>query len=306
MHVKQTKPTWRQDFARNKYKYLIFLPVFIFLLLFSYKPMYGAVIAFQRYRPALGISLSNWVGLYNFEIFFSDFYFRRILTNTLLISAYQLVWGFPLPILFALFLNELKNLRFRRIVQTVSYLPHFISLVVVCSLIKQFCATDGLFNDIIEFFGGVREPLLQFPDNFRTIYVASDIWQHFGWDSIIYLAALTSIDPSLYEAAQIDGAGRFRQAVHITLPGLLPTIIMMLILRMGGVMSLGSEKVLLLYTESTYKTADIISTYTYRKGMIEADFSFSTAVGLFNSVVNVIFLVSANVLAKKVTDVGMF
>lgn len=306
MLIKESKPTWRQDFARNKYKYIIFLPVLIYLVLFCYKPMYGAVIAFQRYRPTLGIKNSDWIGLYNFSVFFKDFYFKRILSNTLIISAYQLIWGFPLPIIFALLLNEVKSLRFKRIIQTTSYLPHFISLVVVCSLIKQFCLTEGLFNDIIAYFGGVREPLLQFPENFRTIYVASDVWQHFGWDSIIYLASLTSIDPSLYEAAEIDGAGRFKRAWHITLPGLMPTIVMMLILRMGGIMSLGSEKVLLLYNQATYKTADIISTYTYRKGLIEADFSFSTAVGLFNSVVNVVFLVSANMLSKKITDVAMF
>ena len=300
------KSTWRQDFARNKYKYLIFLPVTMYLLLFCYKPMYGAIIAFQKYRPALGILKSQWVGFENFENFFGDFYFARILRNTLLLSCYQLAWGFPLPILFALLLNELKSPRFKRFVQTTSYLPHFISLVVVCSLIKQFSLTKGLFNEIIAFFGGERTPLLQYPNNFRTIYVASEVWQHFGWNSIIYLAALTSIDPALYEAAEIDGAGRLRRALHITIPGLTSTITMMLILNVGGILSLGSEKVLLLYNQATYKTADIISTYTYRKGLIESDFSFSTAVGLFNSAVNVCFLISANLLSKKVTNVGLF
>jgi len=268
--------------------------------------MYGAIIAFQKYRPALGILKSQWVGFENFENFFGDFYFARILRNTLLLSCYQLAWGFPLPILFALLLNELKSPRFKRFVQTTSYLPHFISLVVVCSLIKQFSLTKGLFNEIIAFFGGERTPLLQYPNNFRTIYVASEVWQHFGWNSIIYLAALTSIDPALYEAAEIDGAGRLRRALHITIPGLTSTITMMLILNVGGILSLGSEKVLLLYNQATYKTADIISTYTYRKGLIESDFSFSTAVGLFNSAVNVCFLISANLLSKKVTDVGLF
>ncbi len=278
----------------------------MYLLLFCYKPMYGAIIAFQKYRPALGILKSQWVGFENFENFFGDFYFARILRNTLLLSCYQLAWGFPLPILFALLLNELKSPRFKRFVQTTSYLPHFISLVVVCSLIKQFSLTKGLFNEIIAFFGGERTPLLQYPNNFRTIYVASEVWQHFGWNSIIYLAALTSIDPALYEAAEIDGAGRLRRALHITIPGLTSTITMMLILNVGGILSLGSEKVLLLYNQATYKTADIISTYTYRKGLIESDFSFSTAVGLFNSAVNVCFLISANLLSKKVTDVGLF
>ena len=278
----------------------------MYLLLFCYKPMYGAIIAFQKYRPALGILKSQWVGFENFENFFGDFYFARILRNTLLLSCYQLAWGFPLPILFALLLNELKSPRFKRFVQTTSYLPHFISLVVVCSLIKQFSLTKGLFNEIIAFFGGERTPLLQYPNNFRTIYVASEVWQHFGWNSIIYLAALTSIDPALYEAAEIDSAGRLRRALHITIPGLTSTITMMLILNVGGILSLDSEKVLLLYNQATYKTADIISTYTYRKGLIESDFSFSTAVGLFNSAVNVCFLISANLLSKKVTDVGLF
>ena len=278
----------------------------MYLLLFCYKPMYGAIIAFQKYRPALGILKSQWVGFENFENFFGDFYFARILRNTLLLSCYQLAWGFPLPILFALLLNELKSPRFKRFVQTTSYLPHFISLVVVCSLIKQFSLTKGLFNEIIAFFGGERTPLLQYPNNFRTIYVASEVWQHFGWNSIIYLAALTSIDPALYEAAEIDGAGRLRRALHITIPGLTSTITMMLIPNVGGILSLDSEKVLLLYNQATYKTADIISTYTYRKGLIESDFSFSTAVGLFNSAVNVCFLISANLLSKKVTDVGLF
>ena len=214
--------------------------------------------------------------------------------------------GISVTYIVALLLNELKSPRFKRFVHTTSYLPHFISLVVVCSLIKQFSLTKGLFNEIIAFFGGERTPLLQYPNNFRTIYVASEVWQHFGWYSIIYLAALTSIDPALYEAAEIDGAGRLRRALHITIPGLTSTITMMLILNVGGILSLGSEKVLLLYNQATYKTADIISTYTYRKGLIESDFSFSTAVGLFNSAVNVCFLISANLLSKKVTDVGLF
>ena len=296
----------KKDWRRNKSLYLMVLPVLLFYICFHYKPMYGAIIAFQKYRPALGILKSQWVGFENFENFFGDFYFARTLRNTLLLSCYQLAWGFPLPILFALLLNELKSPRFKRFVQTTSYLPHFISLVVVCSLIKQFSLTKGLFNEIIAFFGGERTPLLQYPNNFRTIYVASEVWQHFGWNSIIYLAALTSIDPALYEAAEIDGAGRLRRALHITIPGLTSTITMMLILNVGGILSLGSEKVLLLYNQATYKTADIISTYTYRKGLIESDFSFSTAVGLFNSAVNVCFLISANLLSKKVTDVGLF
>lgn len=300
------KPSWRQDFARNKYKYLIFLPVFIYLILFCYKPMYGAVIAFQNYRPAKGIAGSPWVGFKNFRDFFTNYYFSRTLTNTLLLSTYSIIFEFPVPIIFALLLNEIRSTRFKKLVQTTSYLPHFISLVVVCSLLKQFCMTDGLFNDFIELLGGTRTPLLQYTENFRTIYIGSGIWQQFGWNSIIYLASLTSIDTSLYEAAEIDGAGRFKKVIHITLPCIAPTIVMLLILRVGSILSVGSEKVLLLYNEATYKTADIISTYTYRRGLIDANFSFGTAVGLFNSVVNVVFLVATNILSKKISDIGLF
>jgi len=298
--------TWKRDFQRNKYKYLIFLPVFTYLIVFCYKPMYGAVIAFQNYRPAKGIIGSPWVGLKNFRDFFNDFYFPRILKNTLLLSTYSILWGFPIPIIFALLLNEITSTRFKRIIQTTSYLPHFISLVVVCSLIKQFAMTDGLINDIVELLGGERTPILQYPGNFRTVYVASGVWQQFGWNSIIYLAALSGIDVALYEAAQIDGASRFQRVLHVTLPGIAPTIVMLLILRVGSMLSLGSEKVLLLYNTATYSTADIIATYTYRKGLVEANFSYGTAVGLFNSVVNVIFLVLMNALSKKISNIGLF
>ena len=190
--------------------------------------------------------------------------------------------------------------------QTVTYIPHFISMVVICSIIRQFCLSDGVFNDIGAFFGAQRTALLQKPAYFRTIYVASGIWQEIGWSSIIYLAALTGIDPQLYEAAEIDGANRLRQTWHITLPGIMPTIIMLLILRMGSILGVGYEKILLLYNETIYETADVISTYVYRKGLIEANFSYSTAVGLFNSIINVVFLVGTNLISKKVTDIGLF
>ena len=190
--------------------------------------------------------------------------------------------------------------------QTVTYIPHFISLVVICGLIRQFSLSGGVFNDIIAFFGGTRTPLLQHPEYFRTIYVASGIWQEVGWSSIIYLAALTSVDPQLYEAAEIDGAGRLRQTWHITLPGILPVIVMLLILQMGSILNVGYEKCLLLYNESTFATADIIATYVYRKGLIDANFSYSTAVGLFNSVVNLLFLSATNWISNRATGIGLF
>ncbi len=296
---------WR-DLRKNRYVYLLFVPVLLYLLIFCYKPMYGAIIAFKDYRPTAGIAGSPWVGLKHFKNFFGDFYFTRLIKNTFLISFYSILWGFPIPIIFALLLNEIKNKHFKKFVQTSSYLPHFISMVIVCSMIKLFCMTDGMFNNIIVFFGGEASPLLQYAENFRTIYVASGVWQEFGWGSIIYLAALSGIDQELYEAAEIDGAGRLAQTWHITLPGIAPTIMMLLILRMGSILSVGSEKILLLYNETTYKTADVISTYNYRKGLIDGSYSYSTAVGLFNSVINVIFLVATNTISKKATDIGLF
>ena len=296
----------RKDWHRHHWKCLMILPVIVYFIVFGYKPMYGLIIAFLKYKPAKGIMGSKWVGLKYFIDFFNDVYFWRVLRNTVLLSLYSIIFGFSAPIVLALMLNELRFRKYKRFVQTITYIPHFISLVVVCGIIRRFSMSGGVFNDIIASFGGTRMPLLQKASYFRTIYILSDIWQEVGWGSIIYLAALTGIDPQLYEAAEIDGAGRLRQTWHITLPGILPTIVMLLILRMGSILSIGYEKVLLLYNEATYETADIISTYVYRKGLIDANFSYSTAVGLFNSVVNVIFLTSANIIAKKTTNVGLF
>ena len=195
----------KKDFFRNKYIYLLFLPVAVYFILFHYKPIYGIVIAFKQFSPAKGINGSPWVGMQNFTRFFEDFYFGRLIRNTFVISLYSVIWGFPVPILFALLLNELSAVKFKKVVQTCSYLPHFISLVIVCSMIKQFSGTNGLFNNIIASFGGERMPILQLPEYFRTVYITSDIWQDFGWNSIIYLAALSGVDPELYEAAKIAG-----------------------------------------------------------------------------------------------------
>lgn len=298
--------TLARDFARNKYKYLIILPVIIYLAIFAYKPMYGIVIAFQRFRPSLGIAESPWVGFQNFQQFFSDIYFWRLLRNTFSISGLSILFGFPAPILLALLLNELTSNKFKRTVQTISYMPYFISIVVVCGLIKAFCQSDGVFNDIAVMLGGQRTNLLSDKNMFYPIYILSGIWQSVGWDSIIYLAALSGIDQEQYEAARVDGAGRFRQMLSITLPGLFPTIMVLFILRMGGILNVGYEKVLLLYQPMTYEVADVISTYVFRKGIMEANYSFSTAVGLFNSLVNVSFLLATNWLNKKFNEVSLF
>lgn len=300
------KKTWAEliarDFKMNKYKYLLVLPVLIYLAVFAYKPMYGLLIAFKNYRPRLGIAGSKWVGLQNFQNFFQDVYFWRLLRNTLSISLLTIAFGFPAPIILALLLNEVRNTTFKRTVQTVTYMPYFISMVVACSLVKDYCQSNGLFSMLL----GTNKNYLTDSSYFYLIYVVSDVWQFVGWNSIIYLAALSGIDQEQYEAARIDGAGRFKQILHITIPGIAPTIVVLFILRMGNVLNVGFEKVLLLYTEATYDVADVISTYVYRRGILKADYSYGAAVGLFNSVVNVIFLVSTNYMSKKFNQGGLF
>lgn len=296
----------KMDWMRNRSLYLMIIPVLIFFILFHYKPMYGAIIAFKDYTPALGIAESPWVGWDNFTRFFSSVYFGRLIRNTILLSFYSLLFGFPAPIILALLLNEVKNKKFKGLTQTVTYLPHFISMIVVTGMLVDFSMTSGLFNDIIELFGGERSPLLQNPDLYRTIYVASGIWQEIGWGSIIYLSALSGVDSQLYEAAQIDGAGKWKQLIHVTLPGIAPTIIIMFILKMGTLMNMGYEKTILLYNPATYETADIISSYIYRIGLLEQDWSYSTAIGLFNSVINLGLLLITNKIARKCGETSLW
>ena len=295
----------KKDIKRNWVLYLIVLPVIIWYFLFAYKPMYGALIAFQDYRPAQGFGV-NWVGLKHFIRFFENPFLWRLLRNTVLISLYNLLFGFPVPIILALLFNEVKSKKFTNVTQTFMYLPHFISMVVVCGMLKQFCLTTGLFNNIIEFFGGNATPLLQRPELYRTIYVASNVWKNFGWDSIIFVAALAGVDTQLYDAAKVDGAGRWKQMVHVTLPSIMPTIIIMLILKIGGMMSVGYEKTLLLYNETIYETSDIISTYVYRVGLMDKQYSYAAAVDLFNSLVNIILVTTANKISKKVSDTSLW
>ncbi len=294
------------DFKRNRIKYLMVLPILILLILFCYKPMYGILIAFKRYRPSLGIMESKWVGLKYFRQFFRDPYCWRLFRNTLSISFLNLLFGFPAPIIFALLLNEVRVKKFKKTVQTISYMPHFISMVVVCGMITSFCASDGLFNNIIELFGGERSNLLMNKNLFYPIYIISDIWKNLGWDSIIYLAALSGIDQEQYEAAKIDGANRLQQMFHITLPGIMPTVSMLLVLRIGSLLSVGYEKIILLYQPTTYEVADVISSYVYRRGLQSGEFSYGTAVGLFNSIVNIILLLTANKVSKKMGQSGLF
>ena len=285
---------------------LMILPVFAFYIIFHYGPMYGLQIAFRDYNPVDGVTGSPWVGLKHFISFFNNFYFGRLIRNTLLISVETLVFGFPAPIIFAILLNEIRTSWYKRTLQTLSYLPYFISTVVMCGIIVNFTRSDGVINDIIALFGGERKTMLQYPQYFRPVYVISGIWQSLGWNSIIYLAAISGIDMQLYEAAKIDGAGRFAQVFHVTIPSIAPTIIILFILRMGSMFSVGSDKVLLLYNSATYETADVISTYVYRRGILDGDFSFSAAVGLFNSLINFFLIIVTNKVSSMVSETSLW
>lgn len=293
---------FKRDFLLNKYLYLMMVPVLAYYLIFHYAPMYGAIIAFKEYTPIKGILGSPWIGFQNFHDFFTSYYFWRILKNTVLISLYTLCFEFPAPIILAILINELANKKFQRFVQTVTYMPYFISLVVIAGMIKDFTNNGGLVNTLLTYFGANDTAMLQKPELFRTIYVLSEIWQKIGWESIIYLAALMSIDQEQYEAAKMDGATRLKSIWHITLPGILPTISIMFILRMGNLLNVGFEKIILLYNPSTYDTADVISSFVYRKGLLEFGWSYSAAVGLFNSVINLALLITANKISKRISE----
>ncbi|MGI2293882.1 ABC transporter permease [Paenibacillus sp. GXUN7292] len=290
------------DISKNKMLYLMAIPVIAYYAIFHYGPMYGLQIAFKDFSPAQGITGSPWLGFQHFSDFFNGYYFWRLIRNTVLINIYELVFGFPAPIILALLLNELRHQLFKRFVQTISYLPHFISIVVVVGMMVDFFARDGIVNQLLVFFGVESVAFMREPGWFRTLFVSSGIWQGVGWGTIIYLAAMSTIDPSLYEASKMDGAGRFKQVVHITLPGIMPTIAILFILNMGSMLTVGSEKVLLMYNPQTYETADVISTYVYRKGILESNYGYTAAVGLFNAVISFLLIVGANSFSKRISD----
>jgi putative aldouronate transport system permease protein len=306
MQTMAKKIGWKKfllkDLLRNKLLYVMMVPALAYYFIFQYGPMYGAIIAFKDYSPNIGILKSEWVGLAHFKDFFSGFYFWRIFKNTVLISIYTLIFEFPAPIILALLINELRNNKFKRIVQSVTYMPYFISLIVICGIVKDFTNSGGIINSAFMYFGGDGKTMLQNPDYFRPIYIASEIWQRIGWESIIYIAALSAVDQEQYEAARMDGAGRWRQMWNVTIPGILPTIMIMFILRMGNLLNVGFEKIILLYNPAIYDTADVISSYVYRKGLLEFGWSFSTAVGLFNSIINLMLLIAANYISRKVSE----
>ena len=294
------------ELVRNRYLYLMSIPVIAFYILFLYLPMFGLVIAFKNYSIGGGFLAGKWVGLKYFKEYFTSIYFARTLGNTLIISILDIVCGFPVPIIFALLLNELRGNKLKRLAQTASYLPHFISMVVICGMISDFFGMNGLMTKLFILLGGENISYIGTAKYFRGIFVGTNIWQGFGWSSIIYLAALTGVDAQLYEAASIDGAGRWKQLWHVTLPGILNTVIIMLIMRLGHVLSVGYEKVMLLYSTPTYEVADVISSYTYRMGIQSNRYSYSTAVGLFQSVVNVIILLISNYISKKYSETSLF
>lgn len=296
----------KRDFHKNWSVYLIALPVIAYYLVFCYLPMGGIVLAFERYTPRNGIFGSPWIGLENFKNFFDSVYCWRVIRNTFFLSFYDLLVCFPLPVIFALLLNELRSTRYKRFVQTVTYMPFFISMVVICGLIVDFFSATGVMTKLIQSMGGPSGNLLGMPSMFRSIFVFTNLWQNFGSNSIILVAALTTIDPQLYEAATLDGANRFQKNIHVTLPGLMNTLVILLILRLGNLMSVSFEKVILLYGPSTYSVSDVISSFVYRRGLENMEYGYSTAVGMFNSLLNFALLLIANALSRRYTETSLF
>lgn len=297
----------RQRIFRNWELYLMFLPVLVFFLVFHYAPMYGVQIAFKKFSAVRGIVGSPWRGLYYFQQFFDSYLFGELIGNTLGLSLYSLAVGFPTPILLALMMNELRSERVKRVVQTITYAPHFISMVVMCSMIILFLSpSSGVLNRIIEILGGQSVYFMGKPEYFKTIYVLSGVWQNTGWSSIIYMAALSGIDPQLHEAATIDGASRLQRVWHINLPGILPTAVILLIMNCGSLMSIGFEKAFLLMNDLNRAAAEIISTFVYQRGLIDRNYSSAAAIGLFNSVINLVLLLGVNTIARRISDTSLW
>lgn len=299
--------SFRKRIYRDRHLILMSIPAVAFYLIFSYIPMTGIVIAFKNFQPGLGLYTGEWVGMKWFNRFFSSVYFERLLRNTFLLSFYSLLFGFPVPILFALCISEVRNIRVKRAIQTISYLSYFFSTVIVVGMVRNFLSlNDGIVNDIIEMLGGERINFFMRADWFRTIYVCTSIWQHFGFSSIIYIAAIIGISPELYESASLDGINKFQEVWYITLPMIKPTVLILFLLEIGNLMSVGYERVYLMYNPSTYETADVISTYVYRQGIEMTKYSFSAAIGLFNSVMNFAFVFTANCITKKMTNSSLW
>lgn len=299
----------RKRFAlRKNWDYLIFvIPVVLYFLIFCYGPMYGVQLSFKRFNPATGITGSPWIGMDNFTRLFDSYQFPRILTNTLVINLFKTLISFPIPIILALMFNEIKRERLKRTFQTITYAPYFISTVVFVGIINLFLAGEnGYINHLLNMFGFGSIPFLTDPQYFPGVYIGTDVWRNAGWNSIIFIAALSSVDPQLHESAQIDGASRWKRILHVNLPCLLPTIVIQFILQMGKMMTLSYERILLMQNSLNIESSEVISTYAYKMGLINMDYGFSTAVGLFNNVINIILLLAANKLAKKYSSGSLF
>lgn len=297
---------WRRALRRDWQLYSLAVLPLLFFLVFRYLPMLGNVIAFRRFRPGGSVFGEYWTGLRYFRLFFTDPTFWDVFTNTLVLGALTLLFCFPLPIVLALLLNEVRSRFLRRFVQSVSYLPHFLSIVIVAAMVMQLLSVDGTVNQVVGAFGGQPVPFIQEPGWFRSIYVSSEVWQTVGWGTILYLAALTTIDGDLYEAARIDGANRWRQTWHVTLPGIRPTMMTLLILNIGTFMAVGFEKILLLYNPLTYPTADVISTYLYRVGIVSGNLSYAAAIGLFEAVIGLTLVLSANGISRRAVGTSLW
>ena len=306
-------PAERQErffpyFKRNWVLYMMVLPGLAVLIIFSYLPMSGIIMAFEKnYMPARGLMASDWVGLEHFAKFFRSAFFERLMGNTLILGIESLIFSFSTPILFALLLNELRNVVFRRVTQTISYFPYFISTVIVIGLLKDMTSVNGgVVNLLIQKITGNTINFFSDPGWFRPLYIISGLWTGMGYNSIIYLAAISGINPEMYESALLDGANRFQQAVHITLPSISSTIVILLILAVGGILGNDYQKILLMYSPLTYKTADVISTYVYREGILGGGYSYTTAIGLFNSLISLVLVLGTNWLARKISDTSIF
>ncbi|GAA4697399.1 ABC transporter permease [Phytohabitans rumicis] len=298
--------TWRRALRRDWQLYSLAVLPLVFFLIFRYLPMIGNVIAFRRYQPGGALFGEYWVGLHYFKMFWSDPTFWRVFTNTLVIGGLTLLFIFPMPIVLALLLNEVRSRFFKRFVQTISYMPHFLSIVVVAGIILQMVAMDGAVNQAVKAIGQDPISFIQQPGWFRPIYITSEMWQTVGWGTILYLAALTTVDNELYEQARVDGANRWRQTWHVTLPGIRPTMMTLLILNIGMFMAVGFEKILLLYNPLTYPTADVISTYVYRVGVVSGSFSYAAAIGLFESIIGLVLVFSANAISRRTVGTGLW
>ncbi|GKV57610.1 sugar ABC transporter permease [Sporosarcina sp. NCCP-2222] len=303
---RRARSKWWKSIWRNWELYVLLSPVILYFLVFHYFPLYGLQIAFKDFIASKGILGSPWVGFKHFERFFNSYYFWRLIKNTIGIGIFTLAVSFPVPIIIALMLNEVKSLRYKKFVQTVIYAPHFLSTVVVVGMLLLFVKPDGMINQVVRLFGGTPIDFISEPSWFKSLYVFSDVWQTMGWSSIIYIAALAAVDPAQHEAAMIDGASRFQRILHINIPAIMPTIVILFILNAGSVMAVGFEKVYLMQNDLNMSASDVISTFVYRSGILEAQYSFSAAVGLFNSIINFIMLLMVNQFAKKVNETSLW